>query len=205
MANQVVFNHEKMYTFLKGYAIGAGMTETLKALSYARDKHTGQTRKSGEPYIMHPLTMACNAAAMDIRDDYVIASILLHDVVEDCGVSFVELPVCKEVKIAVKYLTFKVEEGETKEEAKKRYYSLMIENKEATIVKLIDRCHNVSTMAGVFSRAKLEEYIEETREYVLPLLRRAKNTYPEISNISFLLKYQITSLLNAIESSLNAE
>ena len=37
-----VYNHEKMYTYIKGYATGAGMKETLKALSFAREKHSGQ-------------------------------------------------------------------------------------------------------------------------------------------------------------------
>ena len=59
-----VFHHEKMFTYLRGYASGAGMKETLKALAFAREKHSGQFRKSGEPYIIHPLTMACNAVSM---------------------------------------------------------------------------------------------------------------------------------------------
>lgn len=203
--NQAVFNHEKMYTFLKGYAIGKGMTETLKALSYARQKHADQKRKDGEPYIVHPLTMACNATALDISDDTTMAAILLHDVVEDCGVTLAELPVSDKVKQTVKYLTFTVLDGETKEEAKRRYYNVMLESKEATIVKLIDRCHNVSTMAGVFSREKLAEYSKETKDYVLPLMRRAKDEYPELSNTFFQLKYHITSVLNAIDLALKAE
>lgn len=46
-----IYNHEKMYTYIKGFATGAGMKETLKAISYAREKHSGQLRKSGQPYI----------------------------------------------------------------------------------------------------------------------------------------------------------
>ena len=82
-----IYNHEKMYTYIKGFVTGAGMKENLKALSYAREKHSGQLRKSGQPYIVHPLTMACNAVSMGIKDDAVVATILLHDVCEDCGVS----------------------------------------------------------------------------------------------------------------------
>lgn len=115
------FNCEKMYTYLKGYASGAGMKETLKALAFAREKHSGQLRKSGEPYIAHPLTMACNAVSMGIREDTVIATILLHDVCEDCGVGLVELPVNETVRHAVDLMTFRVMEGETKEIAKNRY------------------------------------------------------------------------------------
>jgi GTP pyrophosphokinase len=80
------FSADKMYTYLKGYAMGADMEQTLLALAFARDKHSGQLRKDGEPYIIHPLTMACNAIALEIRDDYLIAAILLHDVVEDCNI-----------------------------------------------------------------------------------------------------------------------
>ena len=65
--NKSSFNSEKMYTYIRGFANGAHMTETLKALSYAREKHSGQLRKSGEPYIVHPLTMACNAISIGIQ------------------------------------------------------------------------------------------------------------------------------------------
>ena len=58
------FHPEKMYTYLRGYASALGMKDTLKALTFAREKHKDQFRKSGEPYIVHPLTMACNAVSI---------------------------------------------------------------------------------------------------------------------------------------------
>lgn len=100
--------------------------------------------------------MACNALSLGIKDDDVIATILLHDVCEDCGVSLKELPVNDNVKRAVDLMTFRVMEGETKETAKTRYYNLMVENRAAALTKLIDRCHNVSSMAGTFSIDKLK-------------------------------------------------
>jgi len=178
------------------------MHETLKALTFARDKHQGQLRKSGEPYIVHPLMMACNAVSMGIRDDTVVATILLHDVCEDCGVCLQELPVNDTVRHAVDLMTFRIMEGETKEIAKNRYYNLLLQSREAAMTKLIDRCHNVSSMAGTFSVEKLKAYIEETRHYVLPLLRKVKNLYPEESDILFVLKYHIVSVVDSIEATI---
>lgn len=196
------FHPEKMYTYLRGYATGLGMKDTQKALAFAREKHKDQYRKSGEPYIVHPLTMACNAVSMGIKEDAVIATILLHDVCEDCGVNPNELPVSDTVKYAVDLMTFRVMDGETKEIAKNRYYNRLIESREAALTKLIDRCHNVSSMAGTFSVEKLKSYIEETRHYVLPLLRKVKNQYPEDSDILFVLKYHIVSVVDSIDATI---
>lgn len=199
-----MFNAEKMFTYIRGFASGANMTQTLNALTYARKKHENQKRKSGEPYIVHPLTMACNALSLGIRSDEVIATILLHDVCEDCGVEVDELPVNDKVRRGVDLMTFRVMNGETKETAKNRYYNMILKDRVATITKLIDRCHNVSSMAGVFSGEKLSAYIEETRQYVLPMLHEAKNAYPEFSDILFVLKYHITSVVDSIEATMKA-
>lgn len=199
-----IFNADKMYTYIRGFANALDMHQTLCALSFAREKHNGQTRKSGDPYIVHPLTMACNALSMGIKDDNIIATILLHDVCEDCGVSFDELPVNDKVKRGVELMTFSVMDGETKETAKNRYYNMLLDSKEASFTKLIDRCHNVSTMAGTFTKEKLKSYIDETRQYVFPLLRKVKDKYPDKSNILFVLKYHMVSVVDAIDLTLQA-
>ena len=201
---RTVYNADKMYAYIRGYASGVGMIQTLKALSFAREKHNGQKRKNGDPYIVHPLTMACNALSMGIRDDNTIATILLHDVWEDCGVALEELPVNDIVRRGVQLMTFEVLPGETKDIAKTRYYNMLIQSKEAVITKFIDRCHNVSSMAGTFSVEKLKSYIKETRTYVLPLLRQAKDHYPEESDRLFMLKYHITSVVDAIDLTMQA-
>ena len=85
------YNVDKMYTYLRGFLVGADMKESLKALQFARQKHKDQVRKNGTPYIVHPLRMACYAVAIGIKDDNIIATVLLHDVVEDTNVTFDEL------------------------------------------------------------------------------------------------------------------
>ena len=204
------FNEEKMYTYLKGFAMGARLSETIKALNYARKLHKGQCRKSGEPYIIHPLTMACQAISMGLVDDRVISAILLHDVVEDCGVSVNDLPINDEIKNAVRLLTYikpehyleKDNQGISINEVKAKYYEKISENTIATIAKIFDRCHNVSSMAGVFTKEKLDEYIEETETFVLPLIRKAKEEFPEYQNVLFILKYHIISVLDAIKGTI---
>ena len=198
------FNAEKMYTYLRGFASGAGMRQTLRALSFAREKHAGQKRQNGAPYIVHPLTMACNAVSLGIREDEIIATILLHDVCEDCGVGLAELPVSDSVRRTVDLMTFRVMEGEDKESAKNRYYNMLAQSQAALLTKLIDRCHNVSSMAGTFSKEKLRSYIEETRRYVYPLLRKAKQIYPDQADILFVLKYHMTSVVDSIEATMEA-
>ena len=193
-----------MYTYIRGYASGLHMTQTLQALTFAKQKYSGQLRKSGEPYFVHPLTMACNALGMGIRDDDAIATILLRDVCEDCDVTPDELPVTDAVKHSVDLVTLRIMDGETQEIAKNRYYNMLLEDREATLCKLIDRCHNVSSMAGTFSIEKLKSYISETREYVLPILRKAKEKYPADSDALFILKYHITSVVDSIIATLQA-
>ena len=193
------YNIDMMYAHIHDFAVSRQMEQTVQALSFARKMHSGQYRKSGEEYIIHPLTMACHAISLGMDDDTLISTILLHDVCEDCGVSPQELPVSQEVRYGVELMTFTVQEGETKDAAKRRYYDRLGENKTAAVTKLIDRCHNVSTMAGTFSKENMKAYIEETREYVLPLLCRTLERYPDLAWVLFSIHYHITSVIDAAE------
>lgn len=199
------YNIDRMYAHIHEFAVSRQMEETVQALSFARKMHSGQYRKSGEEYIIHPLTMACHALSLGMADDTLISTILLHDVCEDCGVSPQELPVSPEVRRGVELMTFTVLEGETKDAAKRRYYDRLGENKTAAVTKLIDRCHNVSTMAGTFSKEKMKAYIEETREYVLPLLCRTGERYPDLAGVLFSIRYHITSVIDAAEHILRTD
>lgn len=74
------------------------------------------------------------------------------------------------------------------------YYGAIAEDRIATIVKVLDRCNNISLMAGGFSRQKMAQYIAETETYVMPLLDVLKRRYEDgCYNAAFLLKYQMMS------------
>ena len=197
-----LYSPERMFTFIKGMACALNWKDTLTALYIAREAHDGQTRKSGEPYIIHPLTVACHAISLGMREDLLIASCLLHDWEEDCGGKISTLPCSPEVKETIDLVTFRREPGIDKGSQLSSHYSKIAESRLATFVKLFDRANNVSTMAGVFTPEKIREYIDETRTYVLPLQRHAKNTYHEQKDADalFTLKYHITSVIDAIEA-----
>jgi len=203
-----LFQEENMYNRIYDTAKEENLTETFRALQYMKEHHAGQYRKRSKYstedvlYINHPLLMACQAHAYGVRKDALLAAILLHDVVEDTGVTKEELPFSDEVKEIVDLVSFFVPDGMTKKEAKKQYYEKIKSNGEACVVKIIDRCNNVSTMAGSFKRERIIAYIEETEEYVLPLTEVIKNNYPQYRDLAFLVKYHIISILETIKNML---
>ena len=194
-------NVEKMHTYLRGFLTGAKMSEASKALQYARKAHEGQTRRSdGSPYIVHPLGMACYAVALGLRDENIISTILLHDVVEDCDKQVEYLPVNDTVKRAVKYMTITTFDTDTsKIETKCRYFNELLDCPEALICKALDRYNNLADMPANFTADGIAKNIAETEILLLPVLKKAKETYPELADILFVLRINLSTLCEAIK------
>lgn len=195
-----MFSEEHMNSRLRAFAQAEGLSETYRALSYIKKMHAGQYRKSPLqspdakiPYVIHPLMMACQAHALGLRDDNVLAVTLLHDVCEDCGVDPEELPFNETIRDAVGRLT--KQPGYNND----TYYEGIMESGIASIVKAIDRCNNVSAMAAAFTDEKLIKYVNETEQYVYPLLEHIKNNYLEYADAAFILKYHILSVIETIK------
>ena len=193
------FNVEKSFTYLRGFFKGAKMSQSLQALGFARDKHKGYTRKGGEPYLAHPLWMASYAVAIGCTDDSVIAAILLHDVPEDTGTPLSSLPVSDLAREIVDCMTIKPYLGESKWECKKRYYHGLLQRPGAVICKGIDRYHNLSTMPGVMPVESIQKNVIESYELLLPVMREAKEAWPELSDIMFVLRANISNLCYALD------
>ena len=104
------------------------------------------------------------------------------------------------ISVREKPLTKKEDPSLSKEERNKVYYSGIAADPVASMAKIIDRCNNVSTMAQAFSDEKLNEYIEETETYVLPLLKTVKQNYLEYNNAVFLIKYHMLSVLESLKN-----
>lgn len=196
-----MFSETHMYTRLRTLAETEHLVQTDKALSYAQEKHANAFRKptrfhknSQVPYIIHPLMMACHAHALGIRDDAVLSVIMLHDVCEDCGVKPEELPFSENIQHSVALLT--KHDGQPAAE----YYQGIMTDSCACIVKALDRCNNVATMSTSFSKKKLIEYVDETEQYVYPLLDHIKREYMEYRDVIFVIKYQLLSTVETIKA-----
>ena len=192
LRNLRFFDEVHMSAYLKGRLNEERFPEAAKALRYAKEKHAGQFRKPKEaqiPYIIHPLTLACHALAMGLEDDVLLASLLLHDVSEDCGVRPEDLPFSPAVQNVIALVT-----KPPKPYSEAAYYEAIEKNPVACLVKGIDRCNNLSSMSTGFSKKKIAEYVKETETYYPHLLRIIKGR-PEYNNAAWLLSYQIRSLL----------
>lgn len=196
-----MFDIDHMYNQVRCSADKLEMQQTLKALPLMKKYHEGQTRKGKDkvPYIAHPLLIACHALALGLKEDDLIAATLLHDVVEDCDVTADMLDVNDTVREAVVLVSFEKGPDESKHDAKVRYYDKIKDNRIASMVKVLDRCNNVSHMASAFSKKKIADYIDETEEFVFPLLEHVKHTYPEYYDVAFLLKYHMLSVVESLK------
>jgi len=194
----VNFCPDRMFTFVKGRAQMLGLKQTLKVMDLLRKAHEGQKRRSRygfeTEYIVHPLTMACQALAMGIRDDEVIAVCLAHDMVEDSEgkVKLSDLPE-GHIRNAVRLLS-KNECPHLGEDWMQLYYKDIRKNPLASLVKVLDRVNNVAGMADAFSRDWMIRYTGETARYYPALLEEIKKV-PEWNDAWWLLRYQLTTQL----------
>lgn len=188
-------NENTMFTYLRGRLDGPGFEQSRAALVFARKAHNGQTRKNGKPYIVHPLSMACDAIACKGATDEIIATILLHDVCEDCNIPLSALPVNDVIRYGVKLMTVKPLQGEEKSETKRRYFHELLDSKEAIVAKAFDRYANLNDMEQALSEEAIVKNIKETHELLMPVLKEAKFEYPELSDMMHTIRKMLSNTL----------
>ncbi len=190
-----------MFTFVKGRAQMLGLAQTLAVMDLLRPAHGAQPRRSKNgfecSYMAHPLTMACHALAMGLRDDDVLAAVLAHDMAEDAGIRPEELPVNDRVQEAVRLVSKNMydPDGPDREE---RYFANIRKNPLACLVKCLDRTNNLAGMADAFSRQRMVRYTEETDRYYPALLDVLKRV-PEWNDAWWLLRYQMMTMTEAFK------
>src|SRR3990172_1304349 len=154
-----------------------------EAYSFAETQHGEQRRKSGEPYIVHPLDAALTVAKLQL-DANAIAAALLHDVQEDCAVPNEELErrfgadVAKLVdgatkleRLASKSAGPAATDSAIQAENLRKMLLAMAEDWRVVIIKLADRLHNMRTLEYVEPPKRLR-IAQETMEIYAPLASR---------------------------------
>lgn len=170
-----------------------------KAYKFALLHHGGQYRVSGEPYVMHPLRVAKLLAEWGFGSEVVIAG-LLHDVLEDCDVSFDELSNCFGSNVAkfVNAVTqvdkhMKGFENLSKEEIDKLSDIRLIKNisEESLFIKVADRLDNLYTI-GVMEEEKQIKKARDTRELLLPMVvkEKAYKLVEELNELCFKIEHR---------------
>ncbi|BAI79560.1 GTP pyrophosphokinase [Deferribacter desulfuricans SSM1] len=148
-----------------------------KAYVYAATKHRGQLRKSGEPYLSHPLNVAYILAEMNMDLDTVVAG-LLHDTLEDTDATYEELVNLFGEDVAflvdgvskIGKINFKSHEEKQAEAFRKMLIS-MSKDIRVIVIKLADRLHNMRTI-NFLPEEKKKRIAKETLEIYAPLAHR---------------------------------
>ncbi len=167
---------------LEQYLAPADQEQVLAAYEFAREQHAGHLRRSGHPYIEHPLAAAVTCAELQL-DVPALQAALLHDVMEDCGVTRAQLvsefgvDVAKLVEGATKLSALQLpsvsgalDRADQAENLRKMFVA-MAEDVRVVIVKLADRLHNMRTLDAMRPEKRLR-IARETMEIYAPLAAR---------------------------------
>ena len=199
---------EEIIGKIKKYRDNFEEEQVRKAYEFAKKKHEGQFRKSGEPYFSHPAEVAYILAELKMDIPTIIAG-LLHDTVEDTDTSLEEIEKLfgKEVAFIVKGVTkledYRFQSKEEKDaEAFRNLLISLAEDIRVLIVKLADRLHNMRTLESMSRESQIRN-AKETLTIYAPLanrlgIYRVKNELEDLS-----LKYLDPKAYEDIEKKVN--
>lgn len=163
-----------------------------QAYRFADESHLGQLRQNGEPYITHPIAVAAQCATWKL-DAQALMAALLHDAIEDCGVTKAELierfgsPVAELVDGLTKLekLQFDTRE-ENQAESFRKMLLAMARDVRVILIKLADRSHNMRTLSDM-PRSKWGRISSETLDIYAPIAYRLglNQTYRELQDLAF--------------------
>ena len=173
---------DKLYGMLiariQKYHPSADVTQIEKAYNLAKKAHGDQKRKSGEPYIIHPLWVAIILADLEMDKETIIAA-LLHDEVEDTriGEDYIKEEFGEEVALLVDGVTklgrvaYSADKLELQAENLRKMFLAMAKDIRVIIIKLADRLHNMRTLQFM-TPAKQQEKARETMDIYAPIAGR---------------------------------
>ncbi|MBO4697216.1 MAG: bifunctional (p)ppGpp synthetase/guanosine-3',5'-bis(diphosphate) 3'-pyrophosphohydrolase [Lachnospiraceae bacterium] len=170
--------HQKLLATIRKYRPNTDLSSVEKAYELAKKAHGDQRRKSGEPYIIHPLSVAIILAELEMDKETIIAGIL-HDVVEDTDVTEEQIveQFGKEVALLVGGVTkltqinYSQDKIEVQAENLRKMFIAMAKDIRVVVIKLADRLHNQRTMQYQSPEKQIEKS-RETLDIYSPLAQR---------------------------------
>ena len=195
-------SYDKLEISLRYWLQGRRYFLALKAMDYAKKFHTGLRKDGVTPEFSHQVWIVNLLRTLESslsQPEITLAAGFLHDVCEDYHVSFEEIAqrFGMEVAEAVRRLTKKHRGIVLPPQA---YYDGVAECQVASLVKGVDRSHNLGTMVGVFTFQKQVLYIAEVRDLILPALKRARRAFPEQEAAYENIKQGLLSRISLIEA-----
>ena len=187
--------YQELINSVKKYHPSADISMIQKAYKIAHDAHEGQCRKSGEPYIIHPLCVAIILADLEMDKETIVAG-LLHDVVEDTVMTSEEIvqELSAEVALLVDgvtklgQLSYSSDKVEEQAENLRKMFLAMAKDIRVILIKLADRLHNMRTLKYMRPE-KQKEKAQETMDIYAPIAQRLGISKIKVELDDLSLKY----------------
>ena len=187
--------YEELLRSIRKYHPSDDISMIEKAYHLAKDAHKDQVRKSGEPYIIHPLCVAIILADLELDKESITAGIL-HDIVEDTDMTYEDVANMfgEEVALLVDGVTklgqlnYSQDKVEVQAENLRKMFLAMAKDIRVILIKLADRLHNMRTLQHM-KPEKQKEKAKETMEIYAPLAQRLGISKIKIELDDLSLKY----------------
>ncbi len=201
--------YDELIASVHRYHPSADISMIEKAYKIAYEAHEGQARKSGEPYIIHPLCVAIILADLELDKETIVAG-LLHDVVEDTVMTEEEITeeFGEEVALLVDGVTklgqlnYSMDKVEVQAENLRKMFLAMAKDIRVILIKLADRLHNMRTLKYMRPE-KQKEKARETMDIYAPIAQRLGISKIKIELDDLSLKYLEPEIYKELANKIN--
>ena len=201
--------HDRLIKAVRQYHPSTDLSMIEKAWHLANKAHEGQKRKSGEPYIIHPLCVAIILAELELDKETIVAG-LLHDVVEDTKYTLDDITreFNEEVALLVDgvtklgQLSYSHDKMDIQAENLRKMFLAMAKDIRVILIKLADRLHNMRTLQYM-KPEKQKEKARETMDIYAPIAHRLGISKIKIELDDLSLRYLEPEIYAELEEKLN--
>lgn len=192
---------QKAKVIIRYWLLAKEYYRASKAFELAKSKCVGLRKDQKTPEIYHPLALIFYLKTLSKyliypEETFVIG--FIHDLGEDYGFTITDVEE-KFGQICSRSFEKITKKSEIMVKNTQAYYKGLSEDPIASIVKAADRIHNHQSMYGVFSEEKIAEYLKETQDFVLPMIKIARRNFPEQEAAYENAKHILLSQIELIE------